>query len=77
MSLIALKQYMMRVKISSLSTIAATFKKEPELVRCLLRHWICKGKMRQLLKTPACGSKCTQCSPLETEIYEWTEPLRN
>lgn len=71
MSLLEIKQYLMQVKIASLATIRSHFNCDSELLRQMLSHWIRKGCVRQCLKTPSCGTKCQQCSPMVTEIYEW------
>jgi hypothetical protein len=73
MSLLDIKQHMMKVKMASLGSLCQLFNAEPDTIRCLLRHWICKGKIRQCTKKPACGSKCFKCPSTTTEIYEWTE----
>lgn len=71
MGLLELKKYLMQVKISSLSSLCTYFNCDSESARGMLGHWIRKGCVRMCTKTPACGTKCVQCSPLKTEIYEW------
>lgn len=71
MSLLEIKQYLMKVKITSLASISLYFNTDPDTLRQMLGHWIRKGCVRQCLKTPACGSSCGKCSPLITELYEW------
>lgn len=71
MSLIELKQYLMKVRMATLTNLCAMFKTDPENIRCLLQHWIRKGKVRQCLKKPACGTQCFQCPANSTEMYEW------
>lgn len=73
MSLIDIKRYMMQVKVASLSSLSLVFNTDPETLRCMLSHWIRKGKVRQCLKTPACGSKCFKCPSATTEMYEWLD----
>lgn len=75
MTLIDIKQYMKNVKIASLATICQQFNTDPERMRCMLRHWMQKGNIRQCLKKPACGSKCFKCPSASIEIYEWVEVL--
>lgn len=75
MSLLDIKQYMMQVKIASLDSLSKWFKADPEVLRCMLQHWMQKGKIRQCKKKPACGSKCFQCPTLTTEIYEWVDGM--
>lgn len=71
MSLLELKQHLMKVRIASLSSISVYFNAEPDTLRQMLSHWVRKGSVRQCVKNPACGSSCGKCSPLLTEIYEW------
>lgn len=71
MSLIDIKQHMMQVKIASLGSLCSIFNIEPEMLRCMLMHWIRKGKIRQCMKKPACGSQCFKCPTTTVEIYEW------
>lgn len=71
MSLIAIKHHLMQVKMATLDSLCAIFRSEPETLRCMLSHWIRKGKVRQCMKTPACGSQCGKCPGRVTEIYEW------
>lgn len=73
MSLVEIKNHMMQVRIATLGSLCILFKAEPETIRCMLMHWIKKGKVRQCMKKPACGSKCFKCTTLTTEIYEWID----
>lgn len=73
MSLLAIKHHMMQVKMATLSSLCTLFHADPEMVRCMLSHWIKKGKIRQCMKKPACGSKCFKCPPSNVEIYEWID----
>lgn len=71
MNLLEIKNYLMRVKIASLSSLCTYFNCDSDLLRGMLSHWIRKGCVRQCLKTANCGTKCVKCSPSVTEIYEW------
>jgi len=73
MSLIAIKQHMMQVKMATLGSLCTLFNAEPDTLRCLLQHWMRKGKIRQCLKKPACGSRCFKCADTLTEMYEWVD----
>lgn len=73
MSLIAIKQHMMRVRQTSLASLCALFGADPETMRCHLSHWIRKGLIKQCVRTPACGSKCFKCPAVSTEVYEWMD----
>lgn len=71
MSLLDIKRYLIQVKIASLASLCTYFNCEADLLRNMLAHWVKKGCVRQCKKTPNCGVKCGQCSPMLTEIYEW------
>ena len=71
MSLVDIKKHMMLVKIATLSSLCHLFNADAETVRCLLRHWMNKGCIKQCLKKSACGSKCFKCPTETIEIYEW------
>ncbi len=71
MSLLAIKQYFLQVKVANLASICEYFKLSPELLRDMLGHWIRKGKIRRFNKTAACGKQCVKCDPGMIEIYEW------
>jgi hypothetical protein len=75
MILIAIKAHMMTVKKATLHNLCLLFNKDAEQLRCMLQHWIRKGKIRQCMKKPACGSKCFSCPSLTTEIYEWVDSV--
>ncbi len=61
MSLLAIKEHMMQVKIASLSTLCACLNTDADVLRHMLTHWERKGKIRKFTKTPACGSQCSNC----------------
>lgn len=69
--LIAIKQHMLTVKMATLGSLCREFQAEPETVKCLLAHWMTKGRIKLCMKKPACGSSCFQCPSTQTEIYEW------
>ena len=71
MNLLAVKTHMMQVKMTTLANLCRLFQLEPQTMRCLLSHWILKGKIRQCTKKPACGSKCFACPTENIEMYEW------
>lgn len=71
MSLLEIKNYLMRVKIASLTSLSSYFNCDSDILRNMLSHWVRKGCVRQCLKTPQCGTKCSQCAVPATEIYEW------
>lgn len=71
MSLLAIKQHMMQVKLATLGSLCTLFNTDPDTIRCMLQHFIKKGRIKKCMKEPACGSKCFKCPTLMTEIYEW------
>lgn len=71
MTLIEIKQHLIQVKTATLTSLCLLFKADPDLVRCMLKHWINKGRVRQCVKKPACGSTCFQCPSAVAEMYEW------
>lgn len=75
MSLVDIKNHMMRVKITTLGSLCSLFNKDAETIRCMLSHWIRKGRVRQCQRQPECGSKCSKCPTAMTEMYEWVEAV--
>jgi len=72
MSLLAIKEHLVKIKLASLSNLSAHFNQiSPDLLRDMLSHWMRKGKVRCFKKTPFCGGKCNKCDVTLTEIYEW------
>lgn len=39
LSLVAIKQHMMQVKMTTLGSLCSLFRADAEVVRCMLRHW--------------------------------------
>lgn len=74
MSLIAIKNHLMKVKVATLSSLCSLFDAEPDTIRCLLSHLMQKGCVRQCVDKPACAKKCFGCQSVVTEMYEWIEP---
>ena len=73
MSLIDIKNYMITTKFSSLTNLCHIFNSEPDKVRCLLSHWIKKGKIRECHMN-ACKKPCaSRCPAVSNEHYEWVE----
>jgi hypothetical protein len=73
MSLLDIRNHMMQVRLATLGSLCSLFKTDADTVRCMLSHWMNKGKIRQCVKKPACGSKCFKCPSTMTELYEWVE----
>lgn len=75
MSLLAIKGHMMQVKMTTLNSLCLLFNVDPERMRCMLQHWIRKGKIRQCVRQPACGTQCFKCPAANSEMYEWVEAV--
>lgn len=71
MGLIDIKNYLQSIKVSNLFHLSTYFNMDPDILRDMLQHWERKGCIRKSGKTDNCGTKCSKCSPLLTEIYEW------
>ena len=71
MSLIAIKAHMLTVKFATLNSLCLLFNADAEQLRCMLQHWIRKGKIRQCVQQSACGTRCFKCPTAVTEMYEW------
>jgi hypothetical protein len=55
----------------SLFDMSVKLNVEPKVLRDMLSLLIRKGQVRRCMKTPRCGTQCSKCSELITEIYEW------
>lgn len=73
MGLIEIKNYLMQARMTSLSSLCAYFNCESEVLRCMLSHWVRKGRVRMLSQALACKSACFKCDVREVEIYEWVK----
>jgi putative ferrous iron transport protein C len=73
MSLIDIKQHMMKVKMATLSSLCILFNRDADTLRFLLQHWMRKGCIKQCVKNSDCGSRCFKCPSGSTEIYEWVD----
>jgi putative ferrous iron transport protein C len=77
MNLIDIKNHMVKAKMATLSSLCLIFNTDPDTMRYWLSHWMHKGKIRQCVKKPACGSQCFKCPTASTELYEWVEMPEN
>jgi len=68
-----IKVYIQERHIVSLLDLKREFGTDTDVLRDMLKIWIQKGQLRSTQKTPACGTRCTNCDPLFTEMYEWKE----
>lgn len=66
-----IKAYIRERHIVSLFDLKREFGTDADVLRDMLNLWIQKGQLRCMQKTSACGTRCTNCDPLFTEVYEW------
>lgn len=71
MSLIEIKNYLMQVKIASMTKLTAHFNCDADVLRNMLGHWLRKGCVRRCVQPLACGKTCMKCERPALEIYEW------
>ena len=72
-----LKLYLRQRRIVSLFDLKHEFGADSDVLRDMLQLWIQKGQVRTVQKTESCGSRCTKCDPLFTEMYEWVTSEKN
>lgn len=71
MMLTGVKTYLCTYKLASLAELARHFNADPDFVRSMLQHWIQKGYVNKTILSPSCGTGCSQCHHLASEIYRW------
>lgn len=71
--LLSIKTFLKERKSANLQELSLHFCKHPDTMRCLLAHWIRKGKICRLVKPKGCGTKCQVCQPQFAEVYQWVE----
>ncbi len=69
--LLEIKKYLANKEQANLQELAFHFKQQPEMIRCMMPHWVRKGKATMVAKPPGCGSKCFKCQPAAIETYRW------
>lgn len=69
--LLSLKAFLKEQKTANLQELSLHFCKEPQIIRCMLEHWMRKGKICRLGKPTGCGMKCQLCPSKFSEIYQW------
>jgi putative ferrous iron transport protein C len=70
MSLSDLKAYLKEHGQATLTDLAHHFRREPELIKTMLEHWIRKGKVEHL-KRETCQKGCCTCGSVDLDIYRW------
>ena len=60
-------------RVCNMFDLTVRFNTEADIIRDMLRIWIRKGKVCCKQRTENCGSSCSRCSPLMTEMYEWLD----
>lgn len=73
--LLSIKKFLREQKSANLQELSFYFCKHPDTMRCLLAHWIRKGKIRYMVVKPnkSGGTKCQSCQPQFAEVYQWVE----
>ncbi|OGT48605.1 MAG: hypothetical protein A3F17_05275 [Gammaproteobacteria bacterium RIFCSPHIGHO2_12_FULL_41_15] len=72
MILLELKKYITEHRRASMWQISKFFNMDPDSLRPMLQLCVRKGQIRLCPKLGSCGSRCSRCSSLMTEIYEVT-----
>ena len=75
MILSELKAYVQQRGQVTLADVVNHFDVDADVARDMLQVWINKGKMRCMQAAASCGSSCSRCEPLATEIYVWGAPV--
>lgn len=74
MSLLDIKNYLMQVKMASITTLCARFNCDSDVLRNMMSHWMRKGCIRRFIPSSGCGKTCGKCAtPPTLEIYEWVD----
>ena len=58
-------------RVCNMFDLQTRFNKEPSVIRDMMQIWIRKGKVCCQKQTDKCGSQCSKCHPLMTEMYTW------
>lgn len=66
-----IKRHLQNKGQQSLLELSRTFNIQSAVVQDMLAVLIRKGQVRVCMKTPRCGTQCSQCSALVTQNYEW------
>lgn len=66
-----LKAQFEKTPVISLFDLAQQLKKDPILIKQLLKSWERKGRVRQMPKTSACGERCSRCPIEMTIVYHY------
>ena len=70
-SLVELKAYLQARQQFSLAELSIHYQEDAGFVEHMLQHFIRKGQLRSRSLTPKCGTKCTDCDPSSTTLFEW------
>lgn len=71
--LLEIKKYLIAKKMANLQELSIHFCKEPETIRCMLAHWLRKGKIGRLKNPVGCQIRCHTCRPELAEVYQWID----
>ena len=75
MILSELKQYLRQRRQVTLADVMHHFDVDENVARDMLTVWMNKGKVQRLRVAASCGSSCSQCDPMATEVYVWGVPV--
>ncbi len=75
MILSELKQYLQQRRQVTLADVVNHFDVDANVARDMLQVWMNKGKVQRLQAAASCGSACSQCDPMTTEVYVWGTPV--
>nr|WP_230206128.1 FeoC-like transcriptional regulator [Coxiella endosymbiont of Amblyomma americanum] len=71
-----MKDFLKKRKTISLQELTSYFCKNPQIIRCMLEHWIRKGKVsRLIIKSVSCNNnkRCQSCLSQISETYQWID----
>lgn len=68
-----LKTFLHSQRAANLMEMTQRFQTEPAVIRDMLQVWIRKGCIEKAAAVPGCGSSCSKCNPLLTEVYCWVD----
>lgn len=70
MILFEIKNYISDKQRVSLQELSWHFQRDPELMQCMVSHWVRKGVITEAEKPAGCGTRCSQCQSEETIVYQ-------
>lgn len=71
MLLSELKAFLKQKGRATLAELASEFGETPEMIRCMMCHFINKGSVTENTLTPKCGTACQSCQLANVTVYQW------